>query len=113
MRRAPWFKWPASRSSRRAMRRASTSHAARLNEPCGASQRAMRRVSTSGEAGEEVGDGGAGAGVEGHLLAHVEPCLGASEVSHQVDDARQVVGLEGEHPLVVAEGEAGDRVGPD
>ena len=32
---------------------------------------------------------------------------------HQVDDPVELVGLEGEHPLVVAERERRDRVGPD
>ena len=38
--------------------------------------------------------------------------LGGAQVAHEVDDAVQLVGLEGEHPLVVAEREAGDGVGP-
>jgi hypothetical protein len=37
--------------------------------------------------------------------------VGAAQVTHEVDDAVQLVGLEGEQPLVVAEREAGHRVG--
>ncbi|GAA2912902.1 hypothetical protein GCM10020221_05810 [Streptomyces thioluteus] len=51
--------------------------------------------------------------VERHLLAHVHPRLGRPEVTHQVDDPVQVVRLEGQDPLVVAQRERGDRVGPD
>jgi hypothetical protein len=59
----------------------------------------------SGKAVQEVADLDAGAGVEGHLLAYVAAGLGAAEVAHEVDDAGEVVGLEGQHPLVVTEGE--------
>src|SRR4051812_31221969 len=95
------------------MRRAVWHHLPPLNVAYGAFERAIRRVSTSVEAGEEVGDGSTGTGVERHLLAHVEARLRAAQVPHQVDDARQVVRLEREHPFVVAQGEAGDRVGTD
>ena len=37
---------------------------------------------------------------------------GAAQVAHQVHDPVQLVGLERQEPLVVAEGERGDRVGP-
>ena len=60
-----------------------------------------------GQAVDQVGDRDPGAGVERHLLAHVAPGLGAAQVPHQVDDAVQLVGLEGQDPLVVAEREAG------
>jgi hypothetical protein len=37
---------------------------------------------------------------------------GGAQVAHQVDDPVQLVGLEREDPLVVAERERRDRVGP-
>src|SRR5579884_20918 len=50
-------------------------------------------------------------GVEGHFFTHVPPGLRAAQVPHQVHDAVQFVGLEGEDPLVVAERERRDRIG--
>jgi hypothetical protein len=55
----------------------------------------------------------AAAGVERHLLAHVAARLGAAQVTHEVDDPGEVVGLEREDPLVVAERERRDGVGAD
>src|SRR4051794_27701081 len=43
--------------------------------------------------------------VERQLLADVAARVRGAQVSHQVDDPVQLVGLEREHPLVVAERE--------
>ena len=47
------------------------------------------------------------------LLADVAACAGGPQVPHEVDDVVQLRGLEGEHPLVVAEREGRDGVGED
>src|ERR671912_1992423 len=69
--------------------------------------------SGSALAGEERAHRHARSGVERHLLAHVHPRPGRPELAHEVDDAVQLVGLEREDPLVVAQGERRDRVGAD
>src|SRR5580693_4959446 len=56
----------------------------------------------SGEGGDELGDGLAAAGVERDLDPGVAPRVRAAQVPHQVDDPVELVGLEREHPLVVA-----------
>src|SRR3712207_5376126 len=62
---------------------------------------------------DEVGDRHPRTGVERHLLAHVPARTGGTQVTHQVHDAVQLVGLERQDPLVVTQREAGDGVGPD
>src|SRR4051794_15409595 len=66
----------------------------------------------SRQVGDELGDLLAGAGVERHLLADVPAGPAGPQLAHQVDDPVQLVGLEGEHPLVVAQRERGDGVRP-
>src|SRR5437667_10347648 len=46
------------------------------------------------QVGDQVGDGAAAAGVEGDLLADVPAGPGGAQVTHQVGDAVQLVGLE-------------------
>ena len=55
--------------------------------------------------GEDAAEFSSPAGVEGHLFAGVAARGGSTQGSHQVDDAMQLVGLERQHPLVVAQGE--------
>ena len=52
-------------------------------------------------------------GEERRLFAGVPPCVGGPQFPHQVDDAVQFRGLEGQEPFVVAERERRHRVGPD
>src|SRR3954453_3674889 len=65
-----------------------------------------------GQVGHELRDRLAHAGVERHLLADGPAGGPRAQLAHEVDDAVQLVGLEREDPLVVAEGERRDRVGP-
>src|SRR4029079_18738202 len=48
------------------------------------------------QGGYQLGRRAAPAGVERHLRAHVAPGLRAAQVTHQVHDPVEVVGLEGE-----------------
>ena len=63
--------------------------------------------------GDKLANRLAAAGVERDLLPGVQPRLRTAQVAHQVDDPVQLVGLEGEDPLVVVKREARHRVGPD
>ena len=65
-----------------------------------------------GRSATSSASGAAPAGVERDLLADVPAGAARAQVAHQVDDAVQLVGLEGEDPLVVAERERRHRVGP-
>src|SRR5208282_773718 len=69
--------------------------------------------SGSGQAGDELANGLAAAGVERDLDPGMQPRLGAPQVAHQVQDPVQLIGLEGEYPLVVVEREAGNGIRPD
>src|SRR5690625_1246758 len=60
---------------------------------------------------DDLGELAARAGEERHLLAHVPARLGGAQLAHEVDDPAEVVGLEAEQPLVVAQRERGHRVG--
>src|SRR5580658_604166 len=55
------------------------------------------------QAGDELVNRLAAAGVERDLDPGVQPGLGSAQVAHQVDEPVQFVGLEGEDPLVVVE----------
>ena len=61
----------------------------------------------------ELGGGDAAARVERDLLAHVTARVGVAQVAHHVDQVDELVRLEREDPLVVAEAERRDRVGDD
>ena len=58
-----------------------------------------------GQSRDQLGNGLAATGVERHLLADVAPGRRAAQVTHQVDDAVELVGFEREDPLVVPERE--------
>ncbi len=64
----------------------------------------------SAPVGDDVDELAARARVERDLLAHVQAGLRVAQIAHEVDDAVELLGLEGERPFVVAERERGDRV---
>src|SRR3954471_16817835 len=66
---------------------------------------AARAGSAPGELAHRLGERAGPAGDERQLVAGVPARLGRAQVAHEVDDRRQVVGLEGQQPLVVPERE--------
>ncbi|QHY98973.1 hypothetical protein SSPS47_28115 [Streptomyces sp. S4.7] len=76
-----------------------------VTQLCDRPGRIAGRACGSGEFGDQVRDRLAAAGVERHLFPYVQPCLRTAQMTHQVDDTVQFVGLERENPLVVTERE--------
>src|SRR5215467_1494259 len=72
--------------------------------------RSMTRADRLGEAGDELGHRLATSGEERDLHPGVPARLRAAQVTHQVHDAVQFVGLEREYPLEVVQREAADRI---
>src|SRR5690348_7630079 len=66
-----------------------------------------------GQCGQDLADRAAAAGEERDLLADVPAGAGPAQVTHQVHDPVQFVGLEREYPLVIVQPERGHRVRPD
>src|SRR5215210_1995506 len=67
----------------------------------------------SGQICDDVRERPAAARQERELVARVAARLGGAQVAHEIDDRRQLVGLEAEQPLIVAERERADGVGAD
>src|SRR5690606_24215225 len=63
--------------------------------------RAGRRPGSGQERGDVLEVLEAAAGVEGELVAHVQARIGVAQVAHHVDEVVQIIGLEGEQPLVI------------
>src|SRR5690606_19488669 len=60
-----------------------------------------RAPTTSGQRVHQLGDAHPGSREERDLLADVQPGAHAAQLPHEIDDAVQLVGLEGQQPLVV------------
>src|SRR5262249_38604451 len=68
--------------------------------------RAGRRVADEAlrQSSDQLVDAAAPAREERHLGPDVPARLGPAQMAHKVDDAVQLVSLEAQHPLVIAEG---------
>ena len=62
-----------------------------------------QHVAASGQSLDELADLDPRPGEERDLFPDVQPGFGGPQVPHQVDEARQLVGLEPQQPLVVAD----------